>query len=89
MPCFARVRAASCPGISAAASRKVVPRAVRHPAMQSPTLVVLTDHNVLDDRFFGQFQSCADILLGQTSVQANGREHLHELRLPDDVAVTR
>jgi len=37
-------------------------RVVRHPAMQNPTLVVLTDRN---DRLFGQFQRCADIL-GQT-----------------------
>jgi type I restriction enzyme R subunit len=53
-------------------------RMVRHPAMQNPTLVVLTDRNDLDDQLFGQFQRCADIL-GQTPVQANGREHLREL----------
>ncbi len=53
-------------------------RVVRHPAMQNPTLVVLTDRNDLDDQLFGQFQRCADIL-GQTPVQANGREHLREL----------
>jgi type I restriction enzyme R subunit len=44
-------------------------RVVRHPAMQNPTLVVLTDRNDLDDQLFGQFQRCADIL-GQTPVQA-------------------
>ena len=49
-----------------------------HPAMQNPTLVVLTDRNDLDDQLFGQFQRCADIL-GQTPVQASGREHLREL----------
>ncbi len=42
---------------------------VRHPAMQNPTLVVLTDRNDLDDQLFGQFQRCAD-LLAQTPVQA-------------------
>jgi type I restriction enzyme R subunit len=53
-------------------------RVVRHPSMQNPTLVVLTDRNDLDDQLFGQFQRCADIL-GQTPVQASGREHLREL----------
>ena len=53
-------------------------RVVRHPAMQNPTLVVLTDRNDLDDQLFGQFQRCADIL-GQTPLQAEGREHLREL----------
>ena len=53
-------------------------RIVRHPAMQNPTLVVLTDRNDLDDQLFGQFQRCAD-LLGQTPVQAANREHLREL----------
>ena len=53
-------------------------RVVRHPAMQNPTLVVLTDRNDLDDQLFGQFQRCADIL-GQTPVQASGREDLRGL----------
>ncbi len=53
-------------------------RVVRHPAMQNPTLVVLTDRNDLDDQLFGQFQRCAAIL-GQTPVQAGGREELREL----------
>jgi type I restriction enzyme R subunit len=53
-------------------------RIVRHPAMQNPTLVVLTDCNDLDDQLFGQFQRCAG-LLGQTPVQAANREHLREL----------
>ena len=44
-------------------------RVVRHPAMQSPTLVVLTGRNDLDDQLFGQFQRCADVL-DQTPVQA-------------------
>ncbi|MFZ4780638.1 MAG: type I restriction endonuclease subunit R, partial [Terrimicrobiaceae bacterium] len=53
-------------------------RVVRHPAMQNPTLVVLTDRNDLDDQLFGQFQRCHEIL-GQTLVQAESREHLREL----------
>jgi type I restriction enzyme R subunit len=32
------------------------PRVVRHPAIQKPTLVMLTDRNNLDDRLFGQLQ---------------------------------
>ncbi len=53
-------------------------RIVRHPAMQNPTLVVLTDRNDLDDQLFGQFQRCHE-LLGQTPVQAEDREQLREL----------
>ncbi len=53
-------------------------RIIRHPAMQNPTLVVLTDRNDLDDQLFGQFQRCHDIL-GQTPVQAESREQLREL----------
>lgn len=53
-------------------------RVVRHPAMQNPTLVVLTDRNDLDDQLFGQFQRCADIL-GQTPIQAADRNQLREL----------
>ena len=53
-------------------------RIVRHPAMQNPTLVVLTDRNDLDDQLFGQFQRC-DEILGQTPVQAANRDALREL----------
>jgi type I restriction enzyme R subunit len=53
-------------------------RIIRHPAMENPTLVVLTDRNDLDDQLFGQFQRCADIL-GQTPVQAANRDNLREL----------
>lgn len=53
-------------------------RVVRYPAMQNPTLVVLTDRNDLDDQLFGQFQRCHD-LLGQMPVQAANREKLREL----------
>ena len=53
-------------------------RLVRHPPMQNPTLVILTDRNDLDDQLFGQFQRCTDIL-GQVPVQAADRDRLREL----------
>ena len=53
-------------------------RVVRHPAMQNPTLVVITDRNDLDDQLFAQFQRCGD-LLGQTPVQAASRDALRTL----------
>jgi len=53
-------------------------RVIRHPAMENPTLVLLTDRNDLDDQLFSQFQRCHDIL-GQTPVQAESREQLREL----------
>ena len=53
-------------------------RIVRHPAMQNPTLVLLTDRNDLDDQLFGQFQRCHE-LLRQMPVQADSREQLREL----------
>jgi type I restriction enzyme R subunit len=53
-------------------------RMIRNPAMQNPTIVVLTDRNDLDDQLFGQFQRCCD-LLNQTPVQAKDRENLREL----------
>tara|TARA_R110002049_G_scaffold2750_3_gene21820 strand:- start:6537 stop:9053 length:2517 start_codon:yes stop_codon:yes gene_type:complete len=51
---------------------------ISHPAMNNPTLIVLTDRNDLDDQLFGQFHRCTDILR-QTPVQADGVEHLREL----------
>ena len=53
-------------------------RMARHPAMQNPTLVVLTDRNDLDDQLFGQFKRCHETL-GQVPIQAESREHLREL----------
>lgn len=53
-------------------------RVVRHPAMENPTLVLLTDRNDLDDQLFGQFQRCHEIL-GQTPVQADTRDRLRDL----------
>ncbi len=47
-------------------------------ALKSPTIVVLTDRNDLDDQLFGQFAKCKDFLR-QTPVQAESREHLKAL----------
>lgn len=51
---------------------------IQHPAMENPTLVLLTDRNDLDDQLFGTFSRCKD-LLRQTPVQAESRENLTEL----------
>ena len=51
---------------------------IKHPMMQNPTLVVLTDRNDLDDQLFATFSMCKD-LLRQTPVQAEDRNHLREL----------
>jgi type I restriction enzyme R subunit len=53
-------------------------RIIREPAMENPTVVVLTDRNDLDDQLFGTFSRCHD-LLRQPPVQAEGRAHLREL----------
>ncbi|MBL9076027.1 MAG: type I restriction endonuclease subunit R [Planctomycetes bacterium] len=53
-------------------------RVVLHPAMQNPTLVVLTDRNDLDDQLFGTFSRCHE-LLRQEPEQAQDRTHLREL----------
>lgn len=50
-------------------------RLVLHPAMQNPTLIVLTDRNDLDDQLFGTFSRCSEILR-QTPEQASSREDL-------------
>jgi type I restriction enzyme R subunit len=51
---------------------------IREPAMENPTLVVLTDRNDLDDQLFATFSRCRD-LLRQPPVQAESRAHLREL----------
>ena len=50
-------------------------RLVREPAMENPTIVVLTDRNDLDDQLFGTFVRCVD-LLRQPPVQAESRADL-------------
>ena len=47
-------------------------------ALNSPTIVVLTDRNDLDNQLYGQFSRCKDFLR-QTPVQADSRENLKEL----------
>jgi len=51
---------------------------VLHPAMENPTIVVITDRNDLDDQLFGTFSRCHEILR-QKPVQALDREHLKKL----------
>jgi type I restriction enzyme R subunit len=53
-------------------------KAILHPAMENPTILVLTDRNDLDDQLFGTFCRCSD-LLRQTPVQAESRPHLREM----------
>jgi type I restriction enzyme R subunit len=53
-------------------------RIVLHPALENPTIVVITDRNDLDDQLFGTFSRCQE-LLRQTPVQAQSREDLRGL----------
>ncbi len=48
---------------------------IREPAMENPTIVVLTDRNDLDDQLFGTFSRCQD-LLRQPPAQAENRADL-------------
>ena len=47
-------------------------------ALDSPTIVVLTDRNDLDDQLFGQFAKCKNFLR-QEPMHAESREHLKSL----------
>ncbi len=51
---------------------------IAHPAMENPTVVVITDRNDLDDQLFGTFAMCRD-LLRQTPQQADSREDLQKI----------
>jgi type I restriction enzyme R subunit len=51
---------------------------IKHPAMENPTIVVLTDRNDLDDQLFATFSMCKD-LLRQTPQQAESRADLRRL----------
>lgn len=53
-------------------------RIIREPAMENPTVVVLTDRTDLDDQLFGTFSRCRD-LLRQPPVQAESQSHLRDL----------
>lgn len=46
--------------------------------LQSPTIVVITDRNDLDDQLYGQFAKCKDFLR-QEPEQATSRDNLKEL----------
>ena len=50
-------------------------RIIREPAMENPTIVMLTDRNDLDDQLFGTFSRCRD-LLRQPPAQAGSRADL-------------
>ena len=49
----------------------------REPAMENPTIAVLTDRNDRDDQLFGTFARCQD-LLGQPPAQAESRADLRK-----------
>jgi type I restriction enzyme R subunit len=51
---------------------------IKHPSMENPTIVVITDRNDLDDQLFGTFSMCKD-LLRQTPQQAESHEDLFKL----------
>jgi type I restriction enzyme R subunit len=53
-------------------------KVIQRPAMENPTLVVITDRNDLDGQLHDTFSFCAS-LLRQVPVQAESREHLREL----------
>ncbi|KIZ43709.1 MULTISPECIES: type I restriction endonuclease subunit R [Rhodopseudomonas] len=48
---------------------------VRHPQMENPTILVITDRNDLDNQLFGTFSMCRD-LIRQTPIQAENRNDL-------------
>jgi type I restriction enzyme R subunit len=48
---------------------------IHHPALENPTIVVITDRNDLDDQLFGTFSRCKE-LLGQVPEQASDRDDL-------------
>jgi type I restriction enzyme R subunit len=51
---------------------------VKHPALENPTIVVITDRNDLDDQLFATFSMCRD-LIRQTPIQAESREDLQKV----------
>jgi len=53
-------------------------KVIRHPAMENPTIVVITDRNDLDNQLFATFAANRQILR-QTPVQAESRAHLQDL----------
>ena len=55
-----------------------VRKLVLDPALDNPTVVIITDRNDLDDQLFGTFARAQE-LLRQEPVQATDRKHLREL----------
>lgn len=53
-------------------------KVIRHPKMDNPTLVIITDRNDLDEQLFDTFAACKD-LLRQTPKRAGNRSELREL----------
>ena len=53
-------------------------KVIRHPYMENPTILVITDRNDLDDQLFGTF-AANKLLLRQMPVQAESRKQLREL----------
>jgi len=51
---------------------------ISDPALENPTIVVVTDRNDLDGQLFGTFAACKD-LLRQDPVQAESRNNLRDL----------
>ena len=51
---------------------------IREPAMENPTVVVLTDRNDLDDQLFGTFSRCQDLLRQQPSQAASRPPNLRQ-----------
>ncbi len=51
---------------------------VKEPALENPTIVVLTDRNDLDDQLYSTFGLCRD-LIRQTPEQADSRDDLKDL----------
>ena len=50
---------------------------ILHPALENPTLVVVTDRNDLDGQLYGQFCAAKDLI--PDPIQAESREHLRTL----------
>lgn len=50
---------------------------IQHPALENPTIIMLTDRNDLDDQLFGTFSRCHEIIR-QKPVQADKRSDLRE-----------
>lgn len=53
-------------------------KVILHPAMENPTIVILTDRNDLDDQLYGVFAG-GQGLLRQEPMQAENRDHLRAL----------